>query len=297
MSASFDGIVVGYDGSAPAELALQWAAEAAARTDQDLRVLHVLQLEAVGMAPANTVGWVFEEEGRHAPVDEVGARRAGEIWRPERVHSVRAVGSPAARLVNESGSASLVVTGTRGHGALASAIIGSTAYAVAAHANCPVVVVRGPAGATSVPQPGPEHPVVVGIDNLDSSGRALDFAADLASMTGAQLQVIRVELVTPDLWGFGLGPDTEAEIAAAMEAYDIDVVEHAFQRVRDRHPEVHMEAVVEHGNAAHILSAASEGAGMVVVGSRGRGGFTGLMLGSISHAVMHQAHCPVMVIR
>lgn len=297
MSASFDGIVVGFDGSAPAELALRWAAETAARTDQDLRVLHVLQLEAVGMAPVSAAGWVYADDDAQALIDEHGARVAGEIWDSSRVHSERLVGSPSARLVAASETASMVVTGTRGHGELASAILGSTAYAVVAHAECPVVIVRGPDGATAAPQPGPGHPVVVGVDNVEQSGRALDGAADLAADTGALLRVLRAELVDPSMWGFSPGVADEAEIAAVIQSYDEHLVERVLTQVRERHPDLAVEAVVEHGNPAHLLAHASEGAGMVVVGSRGRGGFSGLLLGSVSHAVIHRAQCPVMVLR
>ena len=172
MTTKPQGIVVGHDGTPTADLAVDWAAALAARTGERLTVHHVVALDPVPtFTPMTPIGWsagLPDEE----PVDAdtlPGVVRARAQLPAERVAGTHSVGNPASALIADSADARLVVTGSRGRGALASGLLGSTAYAVAAHAHCPVVVVRATRDGQLPPQPGPTHEVVVGIDDLESS--------------------------------------------------------------------------------------------------------------------------------
>lgn len=296
MGDQISGIVVGYDGSPTAELALDWAIATARETGQALVLLHSLQLESVPhFTAASTFGWADEgaEEGIN---DDPGISRAREALGAPAVRVHRRVGSAAAQLVDASETATLVVTGTRGQGPIASAILGSTAYAVSSHAHCPVVVVRAAEEATTPARPGPDHPVVVGVDDVASSRGALLEAAKVAAVTGAGLRIVRAvkpHVVAPafDIQGAGEEYDT------AARAHAVAVLDEAKALVADTHPDLAVNTAVVAGEPGEVLRDESERAGLVVVGSRGRGGFSGLLLGSVSHRAIHHASCPVMVVR
>jgi nucleotide-binding universal stress UspA family protein len=181
--------------------------------------------------------------------------------------------------------------GTRGLGGFAGLLAGSVSTQVAAHAHCPVIVVR--TDATS--GPGPEAPVVVGLDGSPLSTRALQFALDLAAATHAPLVAIYAWRGLPT---GNLGPTT-------VWHYDPDEAEEEARRLlaeqlagcAERYPQVRIEhRTVLSFNPGETLIDASRTAGLVVVGSRGRGGFTGLLLGSTSQTLVHHAHCSVAVI-
>ncbi len=161
---------------------------------------------------------------------------------------------------------------------------------VAAHAHCPVVVVR------------PRHeveeasvrPVVVGVDGSATSVSAVDHAFDQASRLGRPLVAVHAwEL--PTLAGPvpPWSPDEVEEIRMAEKA----VLSESLAGHMERYPDVTVTSMVHRGGPAHVILAASEDAELLVVGSRGLGGFRGLLLGSVSQAVLHHATCPVVVVR
>lgn len=295
------GIVVGCDGSPAADLALGWAVAEAERTGERLTILHCVEVAASShLTAANVLGWAPEgpehvEPGERraldAALDTLGARATYRT----------VVGSAAAQLVVASRAASLVVVGSRGRGALSTALLGSTSYAVAAHAHCPVAVIRSRAGATEAARPGPHRPVVVGVETAGTSGAALTLAARTAADTGAALRIIRafeLPVVPGALEMSGTGDADAAPEQAAADAGEAaaDAGE-AAQHVRLLHPRLDVGVEVVEGRPGHVLSRSSESAGLLVVGSRGRGGFTGLLLGSVCHTVIHEARCPVLVVR
>jgi len=192
------------------------------------------------------------------------------------------------------------VVGTRGHGDLAGAVLGSVAFTVSAHAHCPVVVVRG----DSTQSPGPQCPVVVGTDGSSSSQPAVRYAADTAAEANAPLIIVTVYRPLPaqGVTGTtyqGQGPDDSnppgVQSAAQLLATEISL--DAVHTAQDLHPQlkVRMEPVI--GTTVGQLCTLAHRAGLLVVGSRGHGGFTGLLLGSVSHGVLHSAPCPVVVVR
>jgi nucleotide-binding universal stress UspA family protein len=200
----------------------------------------------------------------------------------------QAPGGAAAALVDKSHHAQLVVVGSRGHGGFAGLLLGSVSTQVAAHARCPVLVVR-PA---EQPAPPPGQPVVVGVDGSTGSGPALDFAIDEAARRGLPLAVVHV-------WSLGESRparETYAQTEAADRAAAKTLLSDAAATARQRHPELSVEERLVHAlDPQQTLLEASREASVVVVGSRGRGGFTGLLLGSVSQALVHHAHCPVVI--
>jgi nucleotide-binding universal stress UspA family protein len=295
MNTQARGIVVGFDGSSGSEGALDWAANTARRQGRPLTVLHVSDLAA---APARTAFLpdVLSEslaEAANATL-KVGVQRAAVVLDRSDITGTAVIGSPAAELVAASQGAALVVTGCRARGRLASGLLGSVSYAVTAHAKCPAVVVRGHETA----YPDAAHEVVVGVDDSDASQRALDVAADIAAETGATLHIVRVEpLHSPDSWASVETRHAGSEHTHALRAEAEATLERAEKQTRGSHPDLTIETEVLYGDAGHALAPLGDRAGLLVVGSRGRGGFSGLLLGSVSHAVIHEANCPVMVIR
>jgi nucleotide-binding universal stress UspA family protein len=297
MTANFAGVVVGFDGSPPSTAALDWAAAEAARRGLPLKVVLAIELgTALPMPMDSGAPWAMakiESSAREVLADAVDRARKTD---PELVVESRLViDTAAAALVDASRTAALVVVGNRGHGDLMGTLLGSVAFGVTAHAQCPVAVVRG----GSMRVPGPEAPVVVGVDGSEAGNAALDEAAELAQRAGAQLQVIAAYQVTVTGW-VGITPWTEVypeeELAEAAEGTAKATLEHARERVRRNHPELSVEYTAVRDRAADVLVDRSNAAGVVVVGSRGRGGFRSLILGSVSRGVVHSAKSPVLVV-
>lgn len=300
MSTARPLVVVGYDGSPAARHALAWAADEAARTGRDLRVLHALGHARWGAdavpqgvtagpgAAAAAQRWVTEAlavVGREAP--EVHA--TGEVVE----------GSAPGALVRASADASLVVVGSRGRGGFASLLLGSTSTGVALHAHCPVVVVKddrdGTAGTEGTGTSGGAGVgVVVGVDGSPLSLVALDHALRAASSRKASLTVLHAHepaaVVTED--DQPRTPERDAFAVAEQRALE-EIVEDA----RTAAPDVAVTATVVEGHAVTALVEAARGASLVVLGSRGRGGFADLVLGSTAQGVLHHATCPVLLVR
>jgi nucleotide-binding universal stress UspA family protein len=291
------GVVVGYDGSPPAEVAVDWAAAEAARRGVGLHVVYAADYRGVVPSPIGVLPWMPESAFDAArEVAEEGAARARKIAVDVAITQATVVGSAAGSLVDAAEGAALLVVGTRGHGDLLGAMLGSVAFSVSSHAPCPVVVVRG----SGSPACGPDAPVVVGVDGSPAAEAALAFAARTAAETRAPLMLLAA-------WHPGGGETWQAEywtainpsgspMSSARRAAE-DVAAAGAEQVRRDHPEVDVRTMVVVGPAGRALADASVSAGLLVVGARGRGGFTGLLLGSVSHATIHAAHCPVAVVR
>lgn len=289
-------VVVGFDGTATSGAAVEWAAREAERSGRQLTVVHAANY-AVLPGPMGTVPFrpdLFREAANTIIAEGVEIARKISETLPVTGRSTIAGATPT--LVEASRDAELLVLGTRGQGELSAVALGSTAYAVTAHAHCPVVVVRG----ESAELPGPERPVLVGVDGSDHATSALAYAADYAAQASAPLRVLTTFASTAHpTW-------TESVMNALDEggvSYE-SIVSQAARKVlvaaaragRERQPGLQVSEVLVEGVAARALSAAARGAGLLVVGSRGRGAFSGLVLGSVSHGVLHTAPCPVAVI-
>lgn len=283
-------VVVGWDGSPDSRAALDWAVREAGGQGYRIRVVYCEpDVHAWDGASASISGApVLVPALDPALGDALLAEAVAVVSSSEiRVEAVNTAGSIAAELVAQSRTARMVVIGSRGHGALSSAILGSTVSHVASHSHCPVVVAQaaGPAGG----------PVVVGVDGSVHSQHLVGWAIDQASRHGLPLEVLHaytmpvypgvVPYVPPD----GISRATleiERRVAAETSA-----------GWRERYPDVEVTTTVQFGRPAPMLVAASKRASLTVVGSRGRGAFLGMLLGSTSQSLLQHAHGCVAVLR
>jgi len=302
-------VIAGVDGSPPSLDAARYAAALARRRGASLELvhghLHPLGYGSLGLSPASPALPDAPAEGQ-AMLDELAASlRADHPGLEVRTHQVPLGGAPA--LIDASGRAAVVVVGHRGLGGFAELLLGSVGAQVSAHARCPVVVYRPPAVGTGAVLADPEAsagegghlsygtdgPVVVGVDGSATGAPAIDFAFAEASARGVPLVAVHV------YWARARDtlrhPDADADAQAEAEAHH--VLYSALAPHHTRFPAVEVRRQLTHGlDPEHSLVEASRKAALVVVGSRGRGGFTGLLLGSVSQTLIHHAQCPVAVV-
>ncbi|MFI7642756.1 universal stress protein [Nonomuraea sp. NPDC049400] len=194
-------------------------------------------------------------------------------------------GAAASALCEQSKAAAEIVMGSRGLGGFSGALLGSVSLHVAGQAHCPVVVVR----------PGQESAhgeVVVGVDDAPECEPALEFAFRQAELRGGPLRAIHAWQRPVQLYAPQVNYDPDDITAAANE-----VVAARLARFRQEHPQVEVIEDVRRAHPVDALVDASARAALVVVGSHGRGGFRSVLLGSVSHGVLHHARCAVAVVR
>lgn len=283
-------VVVGYDGTPESVVALDWAAHEANRRGAALHIGHAdpYAAQALPVYPLDLGTTVLSAAKE---LLEAGARRAERVLPEDRITSEAVITGPANYLIELSADAELVVTGSRGRGTVAAGLLGSVAYAVAAHAHCPVVIVRGD---TLAPVPG--RPIVVGVDRSAASDRAVDEAASMAADQGVTLRLVTVA-VQPAAATWTSYETVAKDLFQEQHRMADRMVSEMQERVAAAHPGLAVESKVVEGDPGVALAAEGRGASLVVVGSRGRGGFAGMLLGSTSHRVVHAATCPVMVVR
>ncbi|NES30504.1 universal stress protein [Micromonospora terminaliae] len=281
-------VVVGVDGSSTSLTAAEHAARAAVARSRPLHVVHGY-LHPLGYGvPLNPY-----DLGVPAPTEE--SRKMLEQVAAElvdrhpglRVEVRQVAGGPGVTLIEESRRAELVVVGSRGVGGFTGLLLGSVSNQVAQHAHCPVLVVR------PAEQPIPVRgPVLAGVDGSEPAGNAVRLAADEAVRRDADLVLVHVR--TPERGA--VAPDAAAEATAAAQAESAELLAGAAARIRTDHPVLNVvERPLRGESPEQALIEASGEAALVVVGSRGRGGFAGLLLGSVSQALVQHAHCPVLV--
>jgi nucleotide-binding universal stress UspA family protein len=282
-------ILVGYDGSPGSRAALRWALDEGGRTGNPVQLVYVFEWFADRAWPGpGSEGW--PDEAARRDVEWILDIAVGDAAKSHPKVSVSGVvlEGPAPLLLQErSRTASLVVLGSRGHGGFGGLLVGSTAVAVAAHAHRPVVVVRGV-------ERGPERPsghVVVGVDGSESSLLALGFAVEQAAERKVALHVVRAWTPPAARWR---PPDFDP---ARISAEEQVAVAELLAGWREKYPDVEVAVEVVADNPAHVLVGATRNAQLAVVGSRGRGGFRGLLLGSVSQQLLHHSHCPVAIVR
>lgn len=285
-------LVVGVDDSDAALHAVAWAAREALRRHATLQLVHaVLPEEAawVGYGGMGLPPEYFVEARRSGKALLSRARQVAEHTLPSTDVSTDIQENPPQRaLLDLSRSAEMLVLGSRGAGGFAGLLVGSTAGAVSAHAECPVVVTRGQADV------GPDKdrgPVVVGVDGSALSEDALAWGFDFASRRTTGLVAVHVwsDLTTT----FSIDKHAWAKAQTEEEV----LLSQRLAGWRGDYPDVPVAGLVYPDRPAHALLTESHAAQLLVVGSRGRGGFSGLLLGSTSRALLHHATCPVMVVR
>lgn len=274
-----DRIVVGTDGSRRADHAVNWAAERAAALDVPLLVLHVV---AGSPHPSNALSAVtasFENDFR----SKAHERLARAVQRVHEQHPDLDIsgevveGNASYVLAQASRQALLVVVGARGQSApLSVRMLGGVSDQVTAHATGPIAVVPDEA----LENPG--GPVVLGVDESPEARAAMWFAFRAAETRGVPVLAVHA-------WGDRDSHEIVSRVTALVDGMLADA--------RAEYPDVPVEVRIVHGRPHHELVHASRNAGLVVVGSRGIGGFTGLLLGSTSKRVLREAHCPVIVTR
>ncbi|CRK53698.1 conserved hypothetical protein [Rhodococcus sp. RD6.2] len=293
MSAS-KPVVVGVDGSDAASTAVVWAARTAAARKLPLLLVSVVHVPAYYYSEPYLVrgyGDDLKNAGRaHLDSAEVLAREA--VDETLEIETKLHEGRIAEVLLQYAPGASVIALGSRGLGELSGAVLGSVARAVAAHSTTPVAVVRGRTLDGHAPTEGP---VVVGIDGSETSAAATEAAFREASARNAQLIAVNVwsdVSVQPSLGATEDDPHWSA-IQAAEEA----VLSEQLAGLIEQYPDVPVQRVVRRDRPVRVLSEFSEQAQLLVVGSRGRGGFRGMLLGSTSAALMSTADCPVLIVR
>ncbi|GIJ27078.1 universal stress protein [Micromonospora qiuiae] len=282
-------VVVGVDGSEIALQAVRAAAREAANRHRPLRIVHAfiwpLMRVPLGPAPGAPAGAGLRNQAQRY-VDEAVAE-AGEATPEVAVEGAVVEGAASGVLLAESRAAALVVLGSRGLGGFAGLLLGSAAVQVSAHADCPVLVVRG--------EPPTNGPVVVGVDGSELSRQAVGFAFEEAARRDTELIAVHAWLYpTP------AGPGDILPLV-----YDLDAFQEQEERVlaesvaewSGRYPEVTVQQRLVRGSPGRALVEQSRTAQLVVVGARGRGPLGGLLLGSVSHAVLHHAESPVAIVR
>lgn len=288
-------VVVGLDGSDGALVALDWATDAAARHVLPLRIVHAwsIPLPPVPMGPA--VSGPSDDALRDAAqalLDEAVAHVKGRAPDVDVTGTLHA-SPPATALLHEAKDASLLVVGSRGLDSFSELLVGSVSIQVATHAPCPVAVVHVPKPGVV---PGPDTGrVVVGIDGSEVSLDAVKAAFLAASSRRIGLTIVHA-WAAPNFDAPGTAVPTEL-VLEEVEQDELRAMAESVAGLREEYPDVAVEQRLVHGKASKVLIDASRGAELVVVGSRGRGGFASLLLGSVSHAVLHHAHCPVLVVR
>ncbi|MGE0795555.1 MAG: universal stress protein [Acidimicrobiia bacterium] len=271
--------VVAVDGSEGSAEALRWAA--------DMAEVHGAQLTAV-MAWS----WLDQPDEQFSPSYTEDHARADLAALVERVGPTHPVAQevicdlPVPAIERASQGADLLIVGARGHGGFTGLRLGSVSERLLEVAPCPVAVVHE--GARAAVRNGT---VVVGVDGSDHGGRALAWAAAEARARDADLEVVQawslpVAMSTP----FDGMPDIEQFEAGERSLLAETMEDPALSGVRATG---HLVA----GGAARALLEKAAGAGLVVVGSRGRGRLLGAILGSTSRQVVHHAPCPVVVLR
>ena len=282
-------IVVGVDGSSGARAAAHYAAAIAQQRHATLKLVHVLETVFHGYGPVGLAGsYASSEEYLRESAQRLLEEMVNDIESSHpavKVDPHLETGTVAGRLIEQSEEAQLTVVGSRGMGGFAGLMLGSVAAQVATYGHGPIIVVR--------PAAAPDGPVLVGFDGSDAAHAALLFGVREALSRKVPLVVANVYWEQP--WGWRKQPAIDPAITAGQRAEQM--INDALELPVEEHPELQYSVRAIHGlNPAHSLVEESAHAGLTVVGSRGRGGFAGLLLGSVSRTLIHHAAGPVAVI-
>lgn len=283
-------IVAGIDGSDAAMTAALWAADEAARHGLSLRLVHCYYQPYLYYPPLSTATTIDDALLEQATADLRDAATVVRAARPNlRVHTTFRRGHPVSGLIEEAAHARMLVIGHRGRHGFEELLTGSVAAAVPAHARCPVAVIRDNGAAATAP-------VVVGVDGSPVSEAAVAVAFDEAATRRTGLVAVHAWLGLLDE-GLPTGLPEDQERVAQVEQEESRVLAERLAGWQEKYPEVPVERVVVRRRADRALLERAATAQLLVVGSRGRGGFAGMLLGSTSRAVLNHAVGPVLVVR
>ncbi|MEV3956166.1 universal stress protein [Streptomyces albogriseolus] len=278
-------IVVGVDPDPSKRLALAWAADEADRRRLPLRLVHAQGVPTGGYRSGETrPSWEEWNQALHELGDQVLKEAVAFVRsrHPEvEVSTLLAEGEPAWVLRQEARGAALVVVGSWHLSRRREMSSSSVILPLTAHAPCPVAVVPEPEHVTQQPAY-----FVVGVDGSPHAAAAVDVAFEEAALRGAHLRALYVW--HPPLLGV---LDEDAAVRECRR-----VLSETVACRTATYPDVELHHEVVRGHPVQVLAEASEHALGLVVGTRGRGGFTGMLLGSVSQGVLHHAGCPVITV-
>ncbi|WP_375481422.1 universal stress protein [uncultured Mycobacterium sp.] len=285
------GIIVGVDGSPASNAAVCWAANDAVIRHIPLTLVHTINPVATTWpaipAPNEFAVWQ-ENEGRRILADTLKIARDTTKDNPRTPIETELTFSAATpALLGLSKVAKLVVVGNTGRGGLARGLLGSVSSSLVRHSHCPVAVVRDEE--PRVPHPA-QAPVLVGLDGSPASELAIAIAFDEASRR-------RVDLIALHAWSDREIIELPGLDWAAVKAEEERLLAEGLAGWREHYPDVKVSTLLVCDRPSRVLVETSEAAQLVVVGSHGRGGFTGMLLGSVSNAVVQSARTPVIVAR
>ena len=283
------GIVVGIDESPAAKVAVQWAARDAELRKIPVTLVHAISPEVATWPnvrlPAGLARWQ-RDRGRRL-VDEAFklVEEASQHGGPAEVHSEVLASAAVPTLVELSKEAELVVTGCRGSARWPGQLLGSVSSGLVRYAHCPVAIVHD-----EDPSHPSEAPVLVGIDGSSASELATAIAFDEASRRN-------VGLVALHAWSDADVSEWPGIDWPAAQSMAEEVLAERLAGWQEEYPDVPVSRAIVCDKPARQLVQRSADAQLVVVGSRGRGGFAEMLLGSVGEAVAQMAQVPVIVAR
>lgn len=281
-------ILVGVDGSNASYKATWWAANYAKHAGLTLQIVCAYSLPSYAAVSFDaTYTAMGDDNAAHSDAQEI-LSKAKAIADEQGVEAATLIvtGDPASVFVELSRNYNLIVIGNRGKGGLAERLLGTTSSSLPAYAYCPIVVVPFTDDDGNLMHlSNTITRVAVGADESKWGLKALEIAADFAASWGAELDVISA---APEVKG------TEDD-ANVLDAYREDL-ETRVKPLQEAHPGLTIHTSLVPGSAASALTKASHDHDVVVVGSRGRGGFTGLLLGSTSQTLLQHSVGPVYVV-
>ncbi|MEU0402592.1 universal stress protein [Streptomyces sp. NPDC006197] len=283
-------IVAGVDGSPESLTAADWAAREALHRGLPLRLAHAWRWEPLDLplvqdpdAQQRTAYAVLREAEAAIAARHPGLALTAELLPDATV--------PA--LLGTEDRAEMLVIGSRGHGAVAGFLLGSYGQQIIAASARPVVAVRSRDGEQAEPPSG--HVLVGQLGSPEDSAAALGFAFETAAARGAAVRAVRAWSLPP-LYAYSPASMRLADEAGGLVPYEEKALREALAPWRERYPDVQVSEHVELGSAGQVLLSVSGGAQLLVVGRRARRGAVGPRIGSVAHAALHLAPCPVAVI-
>ncbi|MFF7522138.1 universal stress protein [Streptomyces pseudovenezuelae] len=294
-------VVAGLDGSSESRAAVEWAAREAKMRGLPLKVVHVWEPVPEPMAQAPLLGVETQQHwSERIPREAVEGLR---LRHPGiEITMQQSSGGAADTLVKAAEDAELLALGSRGLSGIGGFMVGSVGLAVVAHAERPVVLVRAgeqaadehqtdPAGVPSAATP--YRPVVLGLDPGSPDDSLIEFAFDAAARRSAVLRVVHGWNLPPYYtYGLSVDPEYHDEIVRQQSA----ALSAALRPWRQKHPDIEVVEESRSGSGANHLVDASREASLVVVGRRIRRSPLGAHIGSVTHAVLHHATAPVVVV-
>ncbi|MFI2641721.1 universal stress protein [Streptomyces sp. NPDC018610] len=283
-------LIVGVDGSGPSLTAVDWAVDEATLHGVPLRLMYASLWERYeGVAPSGSTERPSEQVMAEYVVGsalERAQRRDADVKVSTEILPEDAVSA----LLGAGDGAFALVTGSRGRGELKGLLLGSVGLAVAAHARCPVIVVRGDTAGLA----GTHGRILLGAGGPDSGGEAVRFAFREAEARGCVLDVVRAWRSSAHERGGPSAPP--GNTALGHEERAAAFLEELLSEASAGGPAARVRRATVEGPAHRVLVDRSAAADLVIVGARRRAGQFGLQLGRTAHALLHHAQCPVAVV-